>query len=316
MKVVLLGYGEMAAGLAKGVLNSNHELVGVFRWDRVKKSPMKLALKDFFFNDNFYSLIKEHKIHEITAKSANGEDFAEQIKKLNPDVLLVGSWGEVLKTDIIQLPKVASINCHPSLLPKYRGANPYFHTIKNGELKSGVTFHLINEKLDQGDILMQKIIPITQIDNGRTLRSKTAYEACLMVMDLLDKLEKGEIEPTPQNEEDASYYPPPGPDDAIIDWSVFAKHIYNQIRASQPWFNCYTRYGSEIVEVKEAKAIAMRNEGIPYGTILNNDKSGILVATGDPQKAILITKANFYGFLSDIWGQSALSKIKVGDKFE
>ena len=146
MKVFLIGYGRMAAKLALGVLQSGHELVGVFRADRLRHNFLDASIRDFFSNDDFYAIIKKYKIKEVNTNSVNNKRFISKIKKLEADVILVGSCGEKFGKEILKAPNVACVNVHPSLLPKYRGANPYFHTIKNGEKSSGVTFHLMNEK--------------------------------------------------------------------------------------------------------------------------------------------------------------------------
>ena len=223
MKVFLIGYGRMAAKLALGVLQSGHELVGVFRADRLRHNFLDASIRDFFSNDDFYAIIKKYKIKEVNTNSVNNRRFISKIKKLDADVILVGSCGEKFGKEILKAPNVACVNVHPSLLPKYRGANPYFHTIKNGEKSSGVTFHLMNEKIDRGDILMQEAVPISDVDTGQTLRIRTTHQAAGMVGELLNNFEEHLIIPIPQNEGIASYYPVIYYEDLVIDWKKSAK---------------------------------------------------------------------------------------------
>ena len=146
LKVVILGHGAMLANLIAGVMDSGCEIVGVMRYDRLRKSNLKTWFHDYFLPSKEFSYIKSYKLHEIRAKSANSKIFKREILRLNADIIIVGTWGEKLTKATIDLPKIATINVHPSLLPKYRGPNPYLQVIKNLETKTGLTFHPLNEK--------------------------------------------------------------------------------------------------------------------------------------------------------------------------
>ena len=145
-KVVIVGYGQMLYSLIEGVENSKHEILGVFRNDRIRNTPFKLFIKDIFNPSKDFTIIKSKKLYDIKAQSVNSEKFINEIKKLNPDLIIVGSWAEKFKKEILSF--VPCINFHPSLLPKYRGPNPYAQTIMRGENKSGVTVHLMSEKYE------------------------------------------------------------------------------------------------------------------------------------------------------------------------
>ena len=135
MKVVILGKGEMLSNLIEGTLDAGCEIAGVLRYERVQYSKFFLAFKDFFKSSHDVTLIKQHKLREIKCRSANSAEFKKEILKLNADVILVGTWGEKLKKEIIDLPVIACVNVHPSFLPKYRGPNPYLRTVMNRETK-------------------------------------------------------------------------------------------------------------------------------------------------------------------------------------
>ena len=188
MKVVILGKGEMLANLIEGVQTSNCDIVGVFRHERTWMNSFRLFVQDFFKSSSEVTLIKKLKLYEIKLKSANSIDFKKVILKLNPDIILVGTWKEKLKKEIFDLPKIATINVHPSLLPKYRGPNPYLQTILHGEKYSGVTFHLMSEKFDAGPILSQQKIELLPCDTSKELREKTVFQARLLCRELLNKL--------------------------------------------------------------------------------------------------------------------------------
>ena len=156
MRIVILGKGEMLANLIEGALKANAEIVGVFRYEWTSLSPIRRFFHDFFTTSHDLTLIKKHNLHEIKCTSANSETFRKKLLQLNPEIMFVGTWREKIKKSTYNIPSIATINVHPSLLPAYRGPNPYLQTIKNMEKHSGVTFHLMDEGFDTGAILTQK----------------------------------------------------------------------------------------------------------------------------------------------------------------
>lgn len=239
MKVVILGKGEMLSNLIEGTIDAECEIAGVFRYE----STMHRKFSDFFKTSHDLTLIKQYKLHEIKCKSANSESFKKEILKLNADVILVGTWGEKLKKEIIDLPTIATVNVHPSMLPKYRGPNPYLQTILHRETKSGITFHLMNEEFDKGAILAQKEIQILPNDTGKELKERTVFQARLMCAEILKKLEYGLVIPIAQNENEATYFPNIKPEDIMLDFEKeTAEEIHARIRAFHPWLPCYITY--------------------------------------------------------------------------
>lgn len=306
----------MASSLLLGALESGHEVVGVLRHDRVIMNPIKRVFKEIFNPDEFLTLIKKFKIKEIKAKSANSEEFFKKALRLQPDIILVGSWSEILNEKIINMPQLASINCHPSLLPKYRGPNPYMETIRRGEPQTGVTFHLINKKLDSGAILMQQKVDISHDDTGGTLRLKCTYTARKMLPELLNGICNGTTIPCAQNESAATYFPRIKPEDVIIDWNNNAEYIYNQIRAFTPWQDCFCIHKNKFLKVNSSKIIEIP-PNIPPGMIIEKKRGNILVATGEDGKGILIEKPRVFGIGCFLFGKYYIkSKIKAGDILE
>jgi methionyl-tRNA formyltransferase len=199
LKVVILGYGELTQSIVLGILESGHKLEAVFRWEKRRPNKFYAFLRDTFFPDPLLSIMRTHNIRDINAKYTNSERFRQEIQKLAPDVIIVGSWGEILKQETIDLPKVACINCHPSLLPAHRGSNPYVSAIMAGEKTTGVTFHLMMPKIDAGDILLQEQVEIADNDNAGSLKKKCSFTAKQMVPALLNKLERAELVPEKQD---------------------------------------------------------------------------------------------------------------------
>lgn len=317
LRVLLVGYGELASSLMLGILESKHKLVGIVRWETTKENKTLSFLKDIFWPDQFSSLIRSYRINEIKTNSINSKEFYKTALKLQPDIILIGSWGEKFKKHMIILPKVACVNCHPSLLPRYRGSNPYFSTISNGETKSGITFHLVDENLDTGPILLQREVDISNNDTGGSLRTKCSFEARQSIKKLLDGLENAKFLPQKQNEALASYFSGIKSEDANIDWNNPPEIIYNQIRALNPWVSGYTRHKNQILTVSESKIIDLKNLASKPGKILARKASNLIVSTSDPYKAIMLKNTGVYGFLSSLWSFYYINNyIKPGDYLE
>lgn len=300
-KIVILGHGDMLSNLIIGATDAKCKIVGVFRYERLKTCSIYRKLKDFFIPSKEYSYIKSYNLPEIKAKSANSEEFKRELLALNPDIVLVGTWSEKLKKEIVQLPKIAMINAHPSLLPKYRGPNPYLQTIWHGEEKSGITFHLMNEKFDAGAILLQKTVEIKPEDTGKELKERTVLTARSAVTELLNRLADDFIIPVDQSEERATYFPQIKPDDVMLDFKQSAEEISAHIRAFHPWSKTFFEhknkffipnpYNLEILEnttkIKDTGKIVDKN---------NKEKS-ITIVCGDG-KLLKMSDLKLYGCLN------------------
>jgi len=242
MKVIILGYGPMLTNLIAGCMDAGCDIVGVFRYDKVRYPRFDRFFADFFNPSREYTYIKSHNLYEIDARSVNSAEFKKEVMRLGADVVLVGTWGEKLKKSIIDLPKIATINAHPALLPKYRGPNPYLQAIKNLETKSGVTFHLMDEKFDTGPILSQKVVDIKATDTGLELRERIVLASRVAVCELMLELDKEVVIPVAQDPKKASYFTHITEDDVVLDFSKSAEAVSAQVRGFHPWCKCYFRY--------------------------------------------------------------------------
>ena len=280
MKIVVIGYSKIFASIIDAVLASDHELVGVLRHDKIKFSPLKLWFKDLINPSSDYSFIKSKNIYEIKAHSANSDEFKKEILSLNPDIIFVCSWSEKIKKEIYELPKLGTINIHPSLLPKYRGPNPYAQVLFNDEKYTGVTFHLLSEKIDAGPILIQQDFKILDSDNGESLRNKASGLAFIICKKFLELNEIGFIIPEPQNEQDATYQPAITLKDCILDFSLPSNLIAKRIKGLYPWAKAYIDCGKRFLEVKKFEIIENTSDITP-GTIVSKNGRNISISTVD-----------------------------------
>lgn len=259
LKVVIAGYDKMLAALVNGTIDSGSVVVGVIRIDRVKYNRFTLFFKDIFAPSKDYSYIKSKNIKEVKARSVNSEKFRKEVKKLGADVILVGSWSEKFSIETIELPKYGTINCHPSILPKHRGANPYFWQIYSGDKKAGVTFHLMDEKYDSGEILMQASFEIKPHMTGGTLKTKTCKVAEIMTFELLRELEKNSVIPVKQDESKATC-DPWVESLRIIDPKKEPPYcLHNKIRGLRPFMYPIIEYGGINRLIKRSEIIEENN---------------------------------------------------------
>lgn len=294
MKIVVVGYDKMFSNLILGTLESKNKVVAVFRHERVSFHPFLLFLKDIFAPSSDYSFIRSLNLKEIKARSINSQEFKNSILRLNPDIILVGSWSEKLKKSVIDLPKVGTINCHPSLLPKYRGPNPYMRVIMNGEEETGITFHLMDENLDTGPILLQKKIQIMQGfsgDTGETLKNKCCNLARTGIVELLSTMNDEMIIPINQNNKDASYFPQICEKDILVNFSKTSVQIDALMRALTPWQPAYIAHKKAFLQVKNIKFFENKTKchisEYKAGCVLKKQKNCLWVLTGDDKIAKL-----------------------------
>lgn len=281
MKIVIVGYGEMFDSLIAGILASEHQIVGVFRHENVIYSPLKRFIYDNLFPSANKLFIKSLGLYDIKSKSVNCNKFRKEIKKLDADIILVGSWSEKFTLETICSPKVACINVHPSLLPKYRGPNPYIQVILNNEKKSGITFHLMNEYFDKGAILYQEQTDISDEETGYSLKLKCCELARKEVVNLLNSYREKIQIPLIQNEKDSSYQSHISLKDSILDFEQEnSSEIARRIRALTPWMDCHIAYKDEFFTFKKYKICSEISKLSP-STIIKKSKNSISIVCKD-----------------------------------
>lgn len=316
LKVVIIGYGEMFTNLIAGALDANCEIVGVLRNEMRKYHPFIRKIKDIINPSRDYSYIKSYNLQEIKAyKGVNSREFRKAILKLNPDIILVGSWCEKFSKETYSMPKIATINAHPSLLPKYRGPNPYYWVIKNQENETGITFHLMDDKYDNGAILSQEIIKIYPTDTGKTLKERTVLTARGVVSELLNVLSDDVVIPLQQREEQATYYS--HPDEFKINFKKNAEEIYANIRANYPWNKTFFYHKTTALTPNPYKITIEENHTNfkEFGTIIDIEvKTKTLAILCGNNKIIKMSDINLYNDIDKAFTKYYIKRdIKIGD---
>ncbi len=163
-----------------------------------------------------------------------------QIHALAPDVIVVAAYGQWIPPEVFAAPPFQSLNIHPSLLPRHRGAAPAMSAILAGDTETGVTIILVAEEMDAGDILSQTSLPILPDDTTGSLMRKLADLGAALIVETLPRWLAGQIQPAPQDHSQATWFNRVGKEAGLIDWTEPAEVIWRKVRAFNPWPSAYT----------------------------------------------------------------------------
>ena len=214
-------------------------------------------------------------------ESVNKTSFIKKLKNIDPEFIVVVAFGQILSKDILALPEHGCINLHASLLPGYRGAAPIHRAIINGDKNTGITTMYMEEKLDTGDIIYQKEIPITHTETAGTLHDKLAETGAELLCKTLIDVKNGTAPRQKQDDSQATYADKINKKTGKIDWSNSTEDIYNLIRGVTPWPGAYTFINGERLKIWEAEIV--RNKGlenkVPGEIIKANEKEGLIIST-------------------------------------
>lgn len=199
------------------------------------------------------SMAEEKGIETYLPATVRSEDVEKWMKDKAPDICIVVAYGKIIPQNILDIPTYGFINIHGSLLPKYRGASPIQYALLNGEKQTGITFMVMNEKMDEGDILFQAEEAILATDTYQTLGKKLSVVGANYISDIVDKYIRKEIMPVPQQHAEATYTKIIEKEMGKIDWQAeTAEQIINKLRAFTPWPGIYTFFNGKRLKILEA----------------------------------------------------------------
>jgi len=187
----------------------------------------------------------------VQPRSLKGGDVVEQLAGLQPDVIVVAAFGQILPQSVLGIPRYGCINIHPSLLPRFRGASPVAAAILAGDEFTGVSIMLMDRGLDTGPILARAQIPISAQDTTGSLTDKLSLIAAQLLLEVLPRWLRGELTPRPQNESEVTYSGAISKEDSEIDWHMSAMDIWRRVRAFYSWPGCYTRWRGKRLKIIE-----------------------------------------------------------------
>lgn len=285
MRVVFMGTPDFSVPTLEKIIEAGHEVIGVVTQPDKAKGRGKKVL---------FPPVKEkaleHNLPVYQPKRAREPEFIEQMRELNPDVMVVVAFGQILPKALLDIPKYGCVNVHASLLPKYRGAAPIQWAVIRGEKVSGVTTMQMDVGLDTGDMLMKTEVALAEDETGGSLHDKLSVLGGELLIETLKGLEAGTIQPEKQDDSQTGEYARML-DKALgkVDFSMPAEEIERLIRGLNPWPSAYTSYHGKTMKLWKAKVVSADADGeaAAPGQILSVDKKGFTVQTGDGALRIL-----------------------------
>lgn len=275
MKIVFMGTPEFAVPCLQKIIDEGHEVVAVVTQpDKPKGRGKKLAMPPV------KELALKYDIPVYQPLKAREESFVDTLKEMNPELIVVVAFGQILPKSILDIPKYGCVNVHASLLPRYRGAAPLNWVIINGEEKTGVTTMYMDEGLDTGDMILKSEIPLDDEITAGELHDKMMIDGAKVLKETIDLIEKGEAPREKQSNEDTCYSPIMNKSLGNIDWKKSAIDIHNLVRGINPWPSAYTTYEGQTMKIWKTKVIDKNSDKDP-GTIISVDKEGINVSTSE-----------------------------------
>jgi methionyl-tRNA formyltransferase len=280
-RIIFMGTPEFAVHALKALHKNDRNVVLVVtqpdrrqgRGRQPSSPPVKEAAVDFGYRV----------IQPLSVRSA---EFSNIISEYEPDFIVVVAFGRIISKNILDIPRVATLNIHASLLPKYRGSAPIQWAIINGEDKTGITIMLMDEGMDTGDILLSSEIEITPDDTSGTLYERLAHRGADLLIQTLNAFETGDIHPVPQDHAHATYAPLLKKNDGLIDWKAPAQSLESFIRGMTPWPGAFTFHGEKRLKIFKAKTIFADTCDIP-GTVVKGFPDELWIATGKGVLSIL-----------------------------
>ena len=278
MRIVFIGTGAIGVPTVEALLKSEHEVVGVVtqpdkpvgREQKIEPPPIKNALAQ-----TSVSILQPKKIKEPQS--------IHEISDLRPDLIVVMAYGQILPRDILQIPKIACLNLHASLLPRWRGAAPLQAAIAAGDRETGITVMYMDEGLDTGDILLQHKIDIRADDTGGSLHDRLAHIAPEALLESLRTLADGNAPRIRQDKSLASYAPKLSRENGRIDWSEPAEVIERKVRAFNPWPGVFMELNGQKLKIFSASIVDRNGKS---GEIFQAENQ-LIVATGKGALALM-----------------------------
>ena len=273
MKIVFMGTPEFAVPSLKALCENGYEVVGVFtqpdrpkgRGNKVIASPVKqLAV------EKGIPVFQPVRIRK---------DGVEDLKALAPDLCVTAAFGQILSQEILDIPRIGTVNVHASILPKHRGSAPINWAILQGDEVVGVTTMMTDKGIDTGDMLLKAETPYIKGETAGELTIRMAELGAKLLIDTLKKLEDGSLVRIPQDHENMTYDPMLTKEMGVIDWTHSAADIVNRIHGLNPWPGCSTAI--EGGRLKLLRAEVAEGSGQPGEIIVADPKKGFVIAAGE-----------------------------------
>ena len=282
MRIVFMGTPDFSVGTLRALAEAGHQIVGVVSQpDKPRGRGKALAPTP----------VKEEALRlglpVYQPARVREEGFVQTLRELEPDVIVVVAFGQIIPESILSLAPLGCINVHASLLPGYRGAAPIQWAVRNGEEKSGVTIMRMDAGLDTGDMISRVEVPLSEEETGGSLFDKLSQAGARLLVETLPTLADGTAVYEKQpSESPTDYAGMIRKEMGNLDWSMPAVKLERLIRGLNPWPSAYTFLGGKTLKLWRARVEQSQSEA-SCGTVLSAGKGGLLVQTGDGALRIL-----------------------------
>lgn len=321
MKVIFMGTPIFALKSLE-ILDEYYEVAAVVTQP---DKPNKRGNKVEFNPVKEYAIEKGIDLYQ--PKTVKDNSFIDKMKQYEPDLIVVAAFGQILPNELLEIPKICSINVHGSLLPKYRGAAPIQWSIINGENSTGITIILINEKLDSGDMILKQTVVIDPEDDYGTLYEKMANQGAVTLMEAMKQIEAGVASRSMQNDAEATYAPMIKKDTGHINWNKESKDIVNLIRGLNPQPGAYAYYNNQKIKIWKADILLIEKySDKTCRDLVKNAKRGEIVSASAKEGIIVKTDNNSAVIITELQAPNGKKmsapdylrghKVNVGDAFE
>lgn len=306
-----MGTPAFSVPVLDGLVEKGYEVLAVVtqpdravgRKKEIKMTPVKAAAL-------------RHKLPVYQPEKISGSDEMAELMTLGADIIVTAAFGQFLPERLLNSVKHA-VNVHASLLPKYRGGAPVHYAIIKGDKEAGVTIMEMVKKMDAGDMISQRAIPITDADNVGTMFEKLSLVGRELLLDTLPDYLAGNITPQPQDESQVTFSPNITPEEERVDWQLSARDIFNQVRGMSPWPVAHTIWQGTRFKLHEVVLADLNHvEGTP-GQVIEKTKKSLVIATKEGAVSLTIVqpagkpKMPIQDFLNGLG-----KNINIGDQFE
>ncbi len=275
MRIVFMGTPDFAVPSLRALMDNGYNVVGVFcQPDRPKGRGHKLAacpVKE----------LAQKSIPVFQPERIKRPEGVEMLRSLQPDLCVTAAFGQLLSQEILDIPRLGTINVHSSLLPRHRGSAPINWSIIKGDEITGVTTMFTDKGMDTGDILLMKETPIGEKETAGELSDRLAEMGAQLLIETIRELENGTLQRIPQDHDAATYEPKMDKELGRIDWSKSAREIDCLVRGTTPWPGAYTTLGDQTIKVFELAVKDGAPSDQPGQIIAADAKQGFVVSCGD-----------------------------------
>lgn len=283
MRIVMMGTGTFAEPTFQALLSTSHSIVGLVTQPDRRQGHRRGSTRQT--GQGMKHIAEEHEIPVLQPESINTPEGVEGLKQMQPELLVVAAYGQILSREVLEIPPQGGINVHGSLLPKYRGAAPIAWAIYHGETQAGVTIIRMSTKLDAGEMLAKDSVTILPDETAGELEARLAPLGANLAIDVLERMAEGEVRGGAQDPALVTKAPKLKKENGLLDWTRSAKQVCQQVRAMHPWPTAYTHWMREGQEplrmiVHKAHALEESREGEP-GDIVSEANNQLLVIAGD-----------------------------------